>query len=48
MRRLRLRGAFELSDVEFIHLQHGLHGLWMFDEFVDARGRSAMRDRTRL
>ena len=33
-----MRGSFKLCDVELLHLHHGLHRLWMFDEFGQARG----------
>jgi hypothetical protein len=36
--QLRLRGAFELRNVEFLHLKHGLHRLRLFDEVGKARG----------
>jgi hypothetical protein len=38
MAKLRLGGAFELGDVEFFHLKHGLHGLRVLDEVGQASG----------
>ena len=35
---LRLGGALEFGDIELFHLQHGLHGLGMAEQFGYFRG----------
>src|SRR4051794_36401162 len=37
--RSGLRGSFDFRDVDLHHVQHGLHGFGMADQFDEARGR---------